>query len=99
MDKQIEGFEAIKRVSEILNKYSWFFDIGSNQYVLESFQGDIKCLIASNYLDGLWYIWQASSTPKGYVVVPKEPTEAILKTLSSNTENARMIYKAMIEAS
>ena len=108
-----ELFEKIERVKDILSKYDWFFDLHSNQYVLESHSGDIKCLQASNYLDGLWYMWQAR-VPEGYVVVPMEPTEQILNRMTNapievnhlcdnadiflSEDEARIAYKAMLEA-
>ena len=92
-----EEFEKIERVKDILSEYGWFFDFHSNQYVLESHSGDIKCLQASSYLDGLWYMWQAR-VPEGYVVVPKEPTMNMCNQLSGNVENAKLVYKAMLEA-
>ena len=102
-----EEFEKIERVKDILNKYDWFFDFYSNQYVLESHSGDIECLQASNYLDGLWYMWQ-SRVPEGYAVVPKEPTcemvsegfkeMCVVDMRDFSDESAVNIYKAMIEA-
>ena len=101
-----EAFEKIERVKDILSEYDWFFDFHSNQYVLESHSGDIRCLQASSYLDGLWYMWQAR-VPEGYVIVPKEPTERMLDAarrrqwddLSSPPEDMDMLkYKAMLEA-
>lgn len=53
-----EQFENISRVKEILSKYDWFFDSTSNQYVLESYSGDMLCLTTANYLDGLWFMYQ-----------------------------------------
>lgn len=53
-------FERIERVREILSKYKWFFDVNCNQYVLESYASDIRAVCASNYLDGLWWMFQES---------------------------------------
>ncbi len=107
-----EEFEKIERVKDILSNYNWFFDSHSNQYVLESHSGDIGCLQASNYLDGLWYMWQAR-VPEGYVVVPVEPSDYMKCTVRDfgpdieDYENMSKwdweklcaeIYKAMIEA-
>lgn len=46
----------------------------------------------------LHHAWQASANREGFVLVPKEPTVEICKQLSSNLDNAKLIYKAMIEA-
>jgi len=94
-----EEFEKIERVKDILNKYYWFFDFYSNQYVLESHSGDIECLQASNYLDGLWYMWQAR-VPEGYVVVPVDKLMDCLYQISDRSyvdDNVSEI-KAMLEA-
>ena len=76
MKTEREAFEKIERVKDILSEYDWFFDFHSNQYVLESHSGDIGCLQASSYLDGLWYMWQAR-VPEGYVVVPVDLVDEI----------------------
>ena len=103
-----EEFEKIERVKDILSEYDWFFDFHSNQYVLESHSGDIGCLQASSYLDGLWYMWQAR-VPEGYVVVPKEPTPKMidvgmdgfcfpLDNGSFSNHDLISAYRAMLEA-
>ena len=100
MNKEREAFEKIERVKDILSEYDWFFDFHSNQYVLESHSGDIGCLQASSYLDGLWYMWQ-SRVPEGYVVVPVEINDEIESAMFSSVARGEMpcdIYKAMIEA-
>lgn len=45
-----------------------------------------------------WDSWQASVNREGFVLVPKEPTEEMCKQLSGNTDNAKLIYKAMLSA-
>ena len=98
-----EEFEKIERVKDILSEYDWFFDFHSNQYVLESHSGDIGCLQASSYLDGLWYMWQASA-PEGYVVVPKHWIEsavdwgALDSNISYGDESKLNEMRAMLEA-
>ena len=42
--------------------------------------------------------WQASAQRQGFKLVPIEPTKGMLRELSSNDMNGRMIYKAMIDA-
>ena len=42
--------------------------------------------------------WKASASRGGYKLVPIEPTMNICNQLSSNVENAKLIYKALIEA-
>ena len=42
--------------------------------------------------------WKASASREGYKLVPIEPTMNICNQLSSNVENAKLIYKALIEA-
>ena len=42
--------------------------------------------------------WFASDQREGYKLVPVEPTMNICNQLSSNVENAKLIYKALIEA-
>lgn len=106
MSKQREEFENIERVKSILNKYDWFFDLMNNQYVLESHQGDIKCAMASNYLDGMWFMWQQAqkvAVPDGYKLVPIEPTWEMINAgenacYGDDEEICKIVYKAMIEA-
>ena len=45
-----------------------------------------------------WGIWQASAKREGYKLVPVEPTMNMCNQLSGNVENAKLIYKALIEA-
>ena len=42
--------------------------------------------------------WKASASREGYKLVPIEPIMNICNQLSSNVENAKLIYKALIEA-
>ena len=55
---------------------------------------DYNHLIAS----WAWRMWQASAQRQGFKLVPIEPTKGMLRELSSNDMNGRMIYKAMINA-
>lgn len=107
MGNQKEAFEKIERVKSILNKYDWFFDLMNNQYVLESHQGDMKCAMASNYLDGMWFMWQQEqkvAVPDGFKILPIEPTEDMIENGLNCEHNIddwvviAEIYKAMIEA-
>ena len=62
---------------------------------------NMKCLCGcfeDNMLNMAWEMWQASANREGFVLVPKEPTEEICKQLSGNTDNAKLIYKAMLSA-
>ena len=51
-----------------------------------------------NFLNMAWEMWCASASREGYKLVPIEPTMNICNQLSSNVENAKLIYKALIEA-
>ena len=42
--------------------------------------------------------WKASASREGYKLVPVEPTMNMCNQLSGNVENAKLIYKALIEA-
>ena len=42
--------------------------------------------------------WKASAQREGYKLVPVEPTMNMCNQLSGNVENAKLIYKALIEA-
>lgn len=46
----------------------------------------------------LHHAWQAAQQREGYKFVPVEPTKAMLRELSSNDMNGRMIYKALLGA-
>ena len=45
-----------------------------------------------------WGAWTASAQREGYKLMPVEPTMNMCNQLSSNVENAKLIYKAMIGA-
>ena len=51
-----------------------------------------------NFLNMAYEMWCASASREGYKLVPIEPTMNICNQLSSNVENAKLIYKALIEA-
>ena len=58
------------------------------------------CIWAKKYM---WQAWQAKAqaVPEGFVVVPKEPTEAMVEAGKDSSECGGWpdeIYKAMIEA-
>lgn len=42
--------------------------------------------------------WQASASREGYKLVPVDPTMNMCNQLSGNVENAKLIYKSLIEA-
>ena len=47
----------------------------------------------------LWDFWQAAKqVPEGFVLVPKKPTEKMLKAIYDNKNSTANAYKAMIEA-
>ena len=90
IDKEREAFEA------------WFesrYDAHFMQFALD------LDMYADKHTQTCWEAWQAakaSAVPDGYVVVPKEPTKAML-IAADNCEidgkvTAHNIYKAMIEA-
>ena len=45
-----------------------------------------------------WSYWCASASREGYKLVPLKPTMNMCNQLSSNVENAKLIYKAMLGA-
>ena len=55
-----------------------------------------------SYKSGLthacFYWWCKSASREGYKLVPVEPTMNMCNQLSGNVENAKLIYKALIEA-
>ena len=58
-------------------------------------------LVAKNYKKAMFKAWQAR-VPEGYVVVPKEPKEAMVEAADNALINVDVgtidIYKAMLEA-
>jgi len=48
--------------------------------------------------DTCFIAWQASAQREGYKFVPIEPTKEMCNQLSRNVENAKLIYKSLIEA-
>lgn len=102
MDIQIktkfEQLEYIKDKLEYLN-----FDEYLGCYV-EKVNGKPVGLAA--WMNGAWYGFEqaakAQAVPEGYVVVPKEPTEAMLRAANDHVMNTHATpftaYKVMLEA-
>ncbi|EKF46183.1 TPA: hypothetical protein ACF00A_003916 [Acinetobacter nosocomialis] len=102
LNKEREAFEKLSEIAEILNEEK------------SHFNGDFYDLpfnsCAESFINGAWYAWQekakAQAVPEGYCLVPKEPTDKMLKrgnrlalSDSQYRYDAASIYEVMLEAS
>lgn len=60
--------------------------------------GDVGGLFDDDQLNMVWEMWCASASREGYKLVPLEPTMNMCNQLSSNVENAKLIYKSVMGA-
>ncbi|HGL4086956.1 TPA: hypothetical protein ACKE1D_002533 [Acinetobacter nosocomialis] len=102
LNKEREAFEKLSEIAEILNEEK------------SHFNGDFYDLpfnsCAESFINGAWYAWQekakAQAVPEGCCLVPKEPTDKMLKrgnrlalSDSQYRYDAASIYEVMLEAS
>ena len=102
IQEQIDQFLQIPEIKEIFSdhdihwhvgEYSqgWYFDFSVPDY-------------EKGFFLGAWNAWQAvksQAVPEGFVLVPKEPTEAMYIAGTDKRQsggNTADVYKAMIEA-
>ena len=103
MKTERELFEKLPEIRKIMNENGIYFMNHSGWYEAR----DFKDFEYEQYINGAWYSWQAR-VPEGYVVVPKEPTQAMLDSARDwstkkygkavGNDGASGCYKAMIEA-
>lgn len=101
-----------KEKDAFLNVFQFFksfkgigFSEETEQFFLKKNKpNDAECLDVSN-LNQMWRAWWAraksQALPEGFVLVPKEPTEAMMFAgyeSKEKTDNLRINYRAMIEA-
>ena len=102
MDIQRKAFESSNNVNP---DWSFKFDEELQQYVATDFEMTNQVDEFNEHWDTFRAGWQAAkaqAVPDGFVLVPKEPTKAML-IAADNCEidgkvTAHNIYKAMIEA-
>jgi len=75
----------------------FLYELEGRGYTFENMTWLGNCF-EDNFLNMAWEMWCASASREGYVVVPVEPTMNMCNQLSGNVENAKLIYKALIEA-
>ena len=75
----------------------FLYELDGHGYTFENMTWLGGCF-EDNFLNMAWEMWCASASREGYKLVPIEPTMNICNQLSSNVENAKLIYKALIEA-
>ena len=98
-----EQFEKLPEIAEII-KEGVFWDG-------EIYRRTAICKLTHlYYVRGAWYAWQAKAqaVPEGFILVPKEPTQAMLDSARDwstkkygkavGNDGASGCYKAMIEA-
>ena len=94
MRNERELFEEWFPLKHLFNYLYWSEE--QKNYVYNQY--DEEHCRAYEYVNSSWSAWCASVSREGYVVVPVEPTMNMCNQLSGNVENAKLIYKALIEA-
>ena len=109
MDIQRKCFEESNNVNP---DWSFKFDEELQQYIALDSEMELQVDEFNEHWDTFRAGWQAAkaqAVPDGFVVVPKEPTDEILKVANkiliaayelriSNNQCLKRIYQAMIEA-
>ena len=93
-----EERKAFEESNNVNPDWSFNFNEELQQYVALDHEMQLQVDEFNEHWDIWRAAWQASANREGFVLVPKEPTVEICKQLSSNLDNAKLIYKAMIEA-
>ena len=75
----------------------FLYELDGHGYTFENMTWLGNCF-EDNFLNMAYEMWCASSSREGYKLVPVEPTKEMCSQLSSNVENAKLIYKGLIEA-
>ena len=100
-----EEFEKLPEIRKIMNENGIHFMNHSGWYEAR----DFKDFEYEQYINGAWYAWQAKAqaVPEGFILVPKEPTQAMLDSARDwstkkygkavGNDGASGCYKAMIE--
>ena len=101
LQKEREAFERLPLAELAINcKYVFYNEITNSYWPAE----DYCPSDAPETMNFAWEAWQAAkaqAVPEGFVVVPKEPTEAMVEAGKDSSECGGWpdeIYKAMIEA-
>ena len=104
MKTERDLFEELPHIKSRLDDV--FFVDEENTYLPHQWD-DADSVNNMHFINGAWCSWQAR-VPEGYVVVPKEPTQAMLDSARDwstkkygkavGNDGASGCYKAMIEA-
>lgn len=101
MSIEREAFEQLEDIAAMMTENTGI-EFENGKYVYYGLDG--RTAFAAVYISGAWMAWQAAkaqAVPEGFVVVPKEPTEAMhqagqnIVTFGGGYDD---IYGAMIEA-
>lgn len=75
----------------------FLYELDGHGYIFENMTWLGNCF-EDNFLNMAWEMWCASASRECFKLVPVEPTMNMCNQLSSNVENAKLIYKSLIEA-
>ena len=93
-----------------MDKNLFFYELEGRGYIFQNKKWDeAKHVFEDDMLNMAWEMWssgqaaKAQAVPEGFVLVPKEPTEEMIRMgdlafAYDECVDARKIYKAMIEA-
>ena len=82
-----------------MDKNLFFYELEGRGYTFQNKNWDeVKHGFEDDMLNMAWEMWQASANREGFVLVPKEPTEKMLKAIYDNKNSTANAYKAMIKA-
>ena len=93
IQKERETFEVLYKPCDRIA-----FCFGLKKYVQLSREDNDSEIV--DHANQCWELWQGAKSqavPDGFVLVPKEPTQEMCDALSSNTENAKHIYRALLD--
>lgn len=106
MNKLISEFEAIEEIQRAIRTQQLIFNTKLGCYTKKSG----KMCVSANWTNGAWFVFErkakAQAVPEGYCLVPREPTDKMLKrgnrlalSDSQYRYDASSIYEVMLEAS
>ncbi len=104
LNKERENFLQVPKFKERIERSKLKYDEIENYF--SSPEWDSQTCCDEDYINSAWSGWQekakAQAVPEGYVLVPKEPTQAMLEAGSDANECGAWpseIFTAMVEAS
>ena len=100
-----EEFEKLPEIARLIEKRNMIFNEEISRYGALGYADDLSLIDDISFVSGAWYAWQAAkaqTVPKGFVLVPKQPTPKMIDAghdfCKNNIVTPSGFYKAMIEA-